>query len=173
MERMESDWQQVKISMKTAWIVLAVASLVVAAPMAADFAAGLAAYQKQDYAGALKEWQPLADGGSPDAQYNVALLYLDGRGVPQNYEQAAKWFERAANQGQVQAQHNLGAMYGKGEGVKKDYVQAYKWLSLCAAKGNGGCLTQRDLVQKKLKGSKLAEAQRVASEWKPTEEPPK
>ena len=55
--------------------------------------------------------------------------------------------------------------------MKRNYVQAYKWLSLCAAKGNGGCVTQRDLVEKKLKPSKLAEAQRLASEWKATEEP--
>lgn len=157
--------------MRTAWIALAVASLLPAAPAAADFAAGLAAYQKQDYAAALKEWQPLAEGGSYDAQYNVALLYLDGKGVARNYEEAAKWFARAANQGHVKAQHNLGAMYGIGQGVKRDYVQAYKWLSLCAAKGDGGCASQRDQVEKKLRSKKLAEAQRLASEWKPTEEP--
>ncbi|MGA2184288.1 MAG: tetratricopeptide repeat protein [Bryobacteraceae bacterium] len=156
--------------MKTAWIVLAVASLAIAAPAPADFAAGLAAYQNKDYVAALKEWQPLAESGSPDAQFNVALMYVDGKGVARNYEEAAKWFERAANQGHVRAQHNLGAMYGSGQGVKRDYVQAYKWLSLCAAKGDGDCATQRDLVEKKLKRPKLAEAQRLASEWKPKEE---
>ena len=156
--------------MKTAWIVLAVASLAIAAPAWADFAAGLAAYQNKDYVTALKEWQPLAESGSPDAQFNVALLYEAGQGVVKNYREAAKWFERAANQGHVRAQHNLGAMYGVGEGVKRDYVQSYKWLSVCAARGDGGCASQRDQVEKKLKPSKLAEAQRLASEWKPKEE---
>jgi len=156
--------------MKTAWMILAIASLAIAVPASADFAAGLAAYQKNDYAGALKEWQPLADGGSPDAQYNIALLYVDGKGVVKNYTEAAKWFERAANQGHVKSQHNLGAMYGSGQGVKRDYVQAYKWMSICAAKGDGGCVSQRDLIEKKLKGAKLADAQRQASEWKPKEE---
>jgi TPR repeat protein len=159
--------------MKTAWFLFAIASLAVAAPPTGDFAAGLAAYQKQDYSGALKEWQPLADGGSRDAQYNVALLYVDGKGVVRNYEEAAKWFERAANQGQLGAQHNLGAMYGKGDGVKRDYVQAYKWLSICAAQNYAGCAAQRDLIEKKLKGSKLADAQRLASDWKSAEEPAK
>lgn len=156
--------------MKTAWMMFAIALLAIAAPASADFAAGLAAYQKNDYDAALKEWQPLADGGSPDAQYNVALLYIDGKGVARNYEEAAKWFERAANQGHVESQHNLGALYGSGQGVKRDYVQAYKWMSICAAKGNGGCATQRDLLEKKLKKSKLAEAQSLASEFKPKEE---
>jgi TPR repeat protein len=155
--------------MKIAWMVFAVASLVWAAP--ADFAVGLAAYQKGDYAAALKEWQPLAESGSADAQFNVGLLYEAGQGVARSYEEAAKWFARAANQGHVKAQHNLGAMYGVGEGVQRDYVRAYKWLSLCAAKGDGGCASQRDQVEKKLKPRKLAEAQRLAGEWKPTEEP--
>jgi TPR repeat protein len=158
--------------MKPAWIALA-ALFVIVAPSRADFAAGLAAYNKADYATALKEWQPLADGGSPDAQYNIALLYVDGKGVARNYEEAVKWFERAANQGHVKAQHNLGAMFAVGEGVKRDYVQAYKWMSVCAAKGDGGCASQRDQLEKKLKGSKLAEAQRQATEWKPAEEPSK
>jgi TPR repeat protein len=159
--------------MKPAWIAFTAALFVVVAPLSADFSAGLAAYNKADYATALKEWQPLADGGSRDAQYNVALLYLDGKGVARNYDEALKWLQRAANQGQLEAQHDLGASYGKGEIVKRDYVQAYKWLSLCAAKGNAGCASQRDLVERKLKGSKLAEAQRQASEWKPVAEPSK
>jgi TPR repeat protein len=159
--------------MKTAWIVLAMASFASAAPAPADFAAGVAAYQKQDYAAAAKEWQPLAESGSFDAQYNLALLYLDGKGVARNYDEAVKWLERAANQGQVEAQHDLGASYAKGEIVKRDYVQAYKWLSLCAAKGNSGCVDQRDQLEKKLKPRKLAEAQRLAGRWKPVEEPAK
>ena len=156
--------------MKTAWIIIAMATLAMAAPPTGDFAAGLAAYNKGDFAEALKQWQPVADGGSRDAQYNVGLLYLDGKGVVRNYEEAVKWFERAADQGQVEAQHDLGALYGSGRGVKRDYVQAYKWMSICAAKGNGGCVTQRDALEKKLKGAKLAEAQRLAADWKPKDE---
>ena len=155
--------------MRTGWLAFAMTCL---APFAwADFAAGVAAYQKQDYATALKEWQPLADGGSPDAQFNLGLLYLDGKGVPKSYDEAAKWFQRAADQGQVEAQHNLGALYAMGEGVKKNNVQAYKWFSVCAAKGNAGCASQRDLIEKKLRGAKLSSAQRLASEWKPSAEP--
>jgi len=145
--------------------------MMAAAVLAADFAAGLTAWQKGDYAAALNEWRPLAEQGSRDAQYNVGLAYEGGKGVPQNYAEAAKWILRAANQGQIEAQHDLGAMYGRGEGVKRDYIQAYKWMSICAAKGNGGCASQRDLLAQKLKGAKLADAQRLAAEWQPQEEP--
>jgi TPR repeat protein len=136
-----------------------------------DFAAGASAYEKGDYATAMKEWEPLAKAGGSAAQFNVGLLYYDGRGVPQNFPEAAQWFEKSADHGYVKAQHNLGAMYAVGKGVKLNYLQAYKWLSLCAATGDSSCATQRDLVAAKLSSSKLAAAQRLAHEWKPTPSP--
>src|SRR5271168_3558512 len=146
------------------------AVLISTVPAVADFQTGLDAYQKGDYVGAAKEWRPLADQGDPVAQFNLGLLYLDGHGVPQNPVEAANWFRRAAEQDYAQAQHNLGAMYGSGQGVKRDYIQAYKWLNICAAKGNSGCVTQRDLIAKKLKPGQIAEAQRLATDFKPQKE---
>jgi len=137
---------------------------------AADFATGLKAYQKGDYVTAAKEWRPLADQGDPAVQFNLGLLYLDGQGVPQDLDQAVKWFIRSAEQGYDKAQLNLGALYSVGKGVKRDYVQAYKWLNICSSQGNAKCVAQRDLVAKKLSGSKLASAQHLASEWSPKKE---
>lgn len=137
---------------------------------AADFAAGMDAYKKGDYVTAAKEWRPLAEQGDAGDQFNLGLLYLDGRGVPLDLEQAVKWFTRAAEQDYEKAQLNLGAMYGAGQGVKRDYVQAYKWLNICASKGNAKCAAQRDLVAKKLSASKLSSAQHLASAWAPKKE---
>jgi len=145
-------------------------SLAIAIPALADFAAGLAAYQKGDYTTAAKEWRPLAEDGDAATQFNLGLLYLDGHGVPQDYAEAAKWFRRSAEQGYTEAQHNLGAMYGSGQGVRRDYVEAYKWLNICSAKGNTGCTTQRDLVAKKLKPAQISQAQRLSSEFAPRAE---
>jgi TPR repeat protein len=145
-------------------------ALTFAVPALADFQTGLDAFQKGDYVGAAKEWRPLAEEGDAIAQFNLGLLYLDGHGVPQSPMEAANWFRRAAEQDYTQAQHNLGAMYGSGQGVKRDYVQAYKWLNICAAKGNSGCVTQRDLIAKKLKPGQVAEAQRLATDFKPQKE---
>ena len=137
---------------------------------AADFAKGLAAYKKGDYAAAAKEWRPEADEGDPAAQLNVGLLYLDGKGVPQDLIEAAKWFRRSAEQGNTEAQHNLGAMYATGQGVRRDYIEAYKWMNICAASGNSGCVTQRDLLAKKLKPAQVTQAQRLATEFAPRKE---
>src|SRR5260370_5120899 len=144
--------------------------LALAIPAFADFSAGMSAYEKGDYVTAAKEWRPLADGGDAPSQVNLGLLYYDGKGVPQDYAQAASWFRRAADQDYTKAQHNLGAMYRAGKGVKRDFVKAYVWLNICAAKGDSGCVDQRDLVAKKLKQKQLETAQRLASEWKPKKE---
>jgi uncharacterized protein len=140
---------------------------------AADFTTGLTAYNKGDYATALKVWRPLADQGVAAAQFNIGLMSYDGKGVPMDFTEAAAWFTKAAEQDYAKAQYNLGAMYGIGKGVKRDYVQAYKWLNLCAAKGDTRCAEQRDLVAKKLKGSQLTTAQRLSSEFTAKKEPEK
>lgn len=155
---------------RSRFLTLLALSLIAAVPALADFQAGLDAYKKGDYAAAAKEWRPLAEQGSAAAQRNMGYLYLDGHGVPQDYGEAVMWIRRSAEQDDTEAQHELGALYGAGKGVKRDYVQAYKWMNICAAKGNAGCMTQRDLLAKKLKAGQIAEAQRLATEFQPQKE---
>ena len=101
----------------------------------ADFKDGIDAYQKGDYKIAFNEWKPLADQGHTSAQYNLGLMYANGRGVLKDYKQAAKWYQKAADQGDADAQYNLGVMYDKGRGVLKDYKQAVKWYQKAADQG--------------------------------------
>ncbi len=152
---------------------LTLLSMLAFTALAADFQTGLTAYQKKDYAAAVKEWRPLAEKGDAPSQFNLGLMYVDGLGVPQDYNQAMTWFERSAGQDYAKAQLNLGAMYASGKGVKRDYVQAYKWLNICASKGEQKCVAQRDLVAQKLKPKQLATAQKMASEFTPKQEPGK
>ncbi len=95
-----------------------------------------AAYQKQDYATALRLFRPLADQGDAEAQSMLGLMYDVGRGVPHDHAQALKWYRLAADQGYAKAQFNLGAMYDYGRGVPKDYAQAVKWSRLAADQGD-------------------------------------
>ncbi len=57
-------------------------------------------------------------------------------------------------------------MYYKGEGVPQDYVEAHKWLNLAAAKDSQHAKA-RDLAAAKMTREQIAEAQRLAREWKP------
>jgi hypothetical protein len=102
----------------------------------ADYAKGFEAYNNDDYATALKEWEPLAEQGDSDAQYNLGRMYDHGKGVLQNYTTAIKWYSAAAEQGNADANFEMGRMYHNGKGVSKDYIAASKWYKAAAEQGH-------------------------------------
>lgn len=75
-------------------------------------------------------------GGDAGAAYEVAMRFVEGRGVPANLEEAARWFERAASKGLTPAQFRYASMLEKGQGVKKDLVAAQKLYIAAAGKGH-------------------------------------
>ena len=64
-----------------------------------DYRKGLAAAERGDYAAALREWRPLAEQGHVNAQYDLGVMYFEGRGVPEDFEKAHMWFDIAAERG--------------------------------------------------------------------------
>jgi TPR repeat protein len=112
-----------------------------------------------------------AEQNDPSSQSHLGDLYKERR----DYGKASEWYQRAAAQGNVSAEGSLGLLYYQGLGVPKDYVLAHMWLNLAAA-GLSGPLTEnlrkslvkvRDLVEKEMTLDQVAEAQRLAREWKP------
>ena len=78
---------------------------------------------------------------TPAAQYNLGVMYSDGKGVQQDKAEAFKWYKRAAEKGYAPAQHNLSGMYRDGKEVKQDYNEAFKWCKLAAKSGHIGAMT--------------------------------
>ena len=123
--------------MKGFFLFVVVLNVVLGAPAVADFAKGLDAAGRGDYATALEEWRPLAEQGNADAQYKLGTMYRHGEGVTQDYKMAIKWLKLAAEQGNASAQSNLGAIYDQGLGVTQDSSAAFKWFKLAAESRNG------------------------------------
>ena len=73
--------------------------------------------------------------GDSTAQYEMALRYADGEGVPQNYRDAMAWFAKAAANGNDNAQWKLGLGYIKGIGVPHDARKAAVWFKRAANHG--------------------------------------
>ena len=128
----------------------------------------------QDYTEAVKWFGLAAEQGLADAQYNLGGLYYSGQGVPQDYAEAVKWFRLAADQGDAGAQYNLGIMYSEGQGVAHDLVKAHMWFNLAASRFpaskteyRDSAIQNRDLAASRLTPAQLAEAQKLAREWKP------
>ena len=95
-------------------IIAALLLIVLATPAWAGFDEGVAAYDRGDYATALREWRPLAEQGHVLAQYKIGTMYSQGVGVRQDYVEATKWLRKAARQGYPEAQFVLGFLYGAG-----------------------------------------------------------
>ena len=121
----------------------------------------------QDYAEAAKWFRKAADQGEAAAQEVIGVMYLKGQGVSQDDTAAVKWFRLAANQGFSEAQYNLGVMYTNGRGIPQDFVAAHVWFNLAAAQGDQDAAKERDRVASRMDAAQIAEAQKLAREWKP------
>ena len=105
--------------------------------LGADFQKGLDAYERGDYATALKEWTPLAEQGNAYAQHNLGAMYAFGTGILKDYVYAHMW-------------GNIAAMNGneKGGKLRDDFekqmtpadISAAQTLAReCVAKNYKGC----------------------------------
>jgi TPR repeat protein len=115
--------------------------------------------------------RPLAEQGDARAQYYLGTRYFTGAGVPQDNAEALKWFRLSADQENADGQGALGSMYYMGAGVPQDYVLAHMWFNLSAARG--GSSERRDSILHQMTPEQIAEAQKLAREWKPTTQPPR
>ena len=64
----------------------------------------------------------------------------------------------------------LGVMYESGLGVPPDNLLASIWLNLAAAQGDGDAAKLRDSLARFMTPDQIAEAQRMARDWKPTKQ---
>ncbi len=138
---------------------------------------GKAAYERGDYATAIREWRPLAKQGYAIAQNDLGVMFsksvddliLDGQ---QDDATVVKRYRKAAEQCVAEAQSNLGFMYDKGLGVTHGDTQAHMWFNLAASSFPPGedrdtAVENRDNVASSMTPAQISEAQKLAREWKP------
>ncbi len=127
-----------------------------------------------------KKWQmelvSQAKQGDAEAQFT---LYRYSPLIGENL----RWLCLAANQGYAAAQQELGHVYAgdagqywqdwgrlsawKKLGVKQDYARGYMWYSLALSNGEKTAGIYRAKPAKKMTPAQIAEAERLAKEWKP------
>ena len=140
---------------------LAVVMSALSGPALAGMSEGVAAVTVGDYAKAIAEFQPLAAGGDPAAQYQLAKIYLEGHGPADGLPQGLDLMNKAATGGYPEAQAQLGLMYAMGLGVPVDNVLAYDWLSKAVTALPDGTRrtvaeANRDAVLKRMNASQQA-----------------
>lgn len=111
---------------------IAAAPPAASAPGANPVKAGVDAWGRKDFSGAVRAWRPLADRGDADAQFNMGQAYKLGRGVPADLKIAQSWYQKAAQQGHDQAQANLGLLlFQNGK-----QFEAMPWIRKAADRGD-------------------------------------
>ena len=88
-----------------------------------------------------------------------------------DYQTAFRHFQTATDAGDPRGSNGLGILYFHGWGVPQDYVQAHKWINLAGASGDEvvspRAMKVRDEVAAKMTPARLAEAAKLARDWKP------
>jgi TPR repeat protein len=109
--------------------------------------------------------------GRRRAQFNLGVMYGEGQGCRRTTRRRRRY--RPLPTRIVQAQQS-GLWYAQGEDGAQDYVSAHMWFNLAAARfpatdtrNRGLAVRNRDLVAGKMTRDQLAEAQKLAREWKP------
>jgi uncharacterized protein len=135
---------------------------------AEDYRDAEAAVSRSDYATAVRLFHRAAEQGHVEAQMELADIYFSGgMRVPEDKAASAKWYLRAAELGNAMAQGNIGLAYWYGKGVPKDEVMGLMWLNLAVAHGLKGAAERRDNLAREMTAAQVAEAQKLADEWKP------
>ena len=88
----------------------------------------------------------------------------------QDYLEAIRWFHLAADQGYASSQGWLGHIYSTTPGMV-DYVLAHMFFNLAASqqtdKDRKKSVKRRDKLEEKMSREQVAEAERLAREFKP------
>jgi len=96
---------------------------------------------EKKYDEALPLLRERADRQDAKAQNQLALLYYEGKGVPQDDTRAAEWMQKAAEGGDVNSQYMLAWFSYKGIGVPQDYAKTIEWAQKAMDKGDSNAIT--------------------------------
>ncbi len=106
------------------------------APASAGLVEGLRKYEAGDYAGAILEWQPMAERGNADALFNLGQVYRLGRGVAADASRALEYYSLAAQAGHAGARGALATIYYFDSGTRQKRGQAIALWRQAAAAGD-------------------------------------
>ena len=76
------------------------------------------------------------DGRTVRMDWNIALAYRSGEGVPKDEEKAREWTLIAAENRHPEAQYEMGRMCLTGDGLPQDHAEAARWFHLAAEQGD-------------------------------------
>lgn len=111
----------------------------------------------EDLTPEIKVIEKAAEGGSAEAQLDLALKLVSGSGIEKNPQKAFEWMMKSAEGGNTQAMYFVGDAYDRGVGVSRDSEKSISWMKRAAEGGDvdaqdhlGHVYVQGEVVKKDL-----------------------
>ena len=115
---------------------LAMLAIALIKPAQAGLKEAVAAYEAGNPQLAAKEFRACAEKSDADCQFNLALMYEQGMGIPKDEKEAVFWYRKSAELGNSNAQFNLGVLYENGRGTAVDFAKANQWYRKASVQGD-------------------------------------
>ncbi|WP_233271693.1 tetratricopeptide repeat protein [Paraburkholderia acidiphila] len=96
----------------------------------------VADYNAGNLSAARAEFQAAAERGNRLAEFNYAMMLVNGEGGAADVGEGRKWLRKAADANMSHAQYVYGKMYDDGDFVERDPVQAHQWFLKAAKQGH-------------------------------------
>jgi TPR repeat protein len=128
---------------------------------------------RPDIREAARRYRQAAGQGFMPAQFQLARLYEEGRGLSRDLDEAAALYRKAADQKDPAAQLRLGILLSPGNGARTDVVEAHMWLNLSASRWKNEALrveaaARRDALEPRMTEAQISEAIRRSLRWQDT-----
>jgi len=123
-------------------LLMLVSGVARAAPHGAPADAGpqtesaVADYNAGDFSAALAKFRDAARRGNRLAEFDYAMMLLNGEGGARDVGEGRKWLRKAADANMSHAQYVYGKMYDDGDFVARDPGEAHRWFLKAAQQGH-------------------------------------
>lgn len=142
--------------------------LLTVAASAGPYEDAIQALDQGDLDTSLKLLRQAGTEGNVTAQNLLGGMYRTGYlQIRRDPVESVKWYRMAASQSDHDAQFRLGRLHENGTGTDRNLVLAFMWYELAAVGNHGQARENRDRLAANLPGEQLAEARRLARDWKP------
>jgi len=129
---------RVLIALILAAVFTAAGARPVASPVGADSdsARGWSDYRHGRHTSALTHYRKAAEKHHRVAQFNLAVMLIEGIGTRPRPGEGVAWLRRSAQSGFAQAQYALAELYDRGEHVPRSPATATAWYRAAAEQGS-------------------------------------
>ena len=96
----------------------------------------VADYNAGNLPAALTEFRAAAARGNRLAEFDYAMMLLNGEGGATDVGEGRRWLRKAADANMAHAQYVYGRMYDDGDFVARDATEAHRWFLKAAQQGH-------------------------------------